>query len=427
MNNNTIILGAGISGLGAAYSLRQKGETPLVLEKDETYGGLCGCFTIDGFTFDRFVHLSFAKDERVLNIFNTSAKQIITHIPNPYNIYNRKWIKHPAQNNLYPLSAEEKSLIIKDFLSRPNNVETDKIDNYEQWLRIQFGNYFAEHFPMKYTKKYWMCEAKELETRWVGQRIYQPSVEEVIKGSQTADTPVTYYAKEMRYPASGGYRQFFSLLAEGTDIRYGKEVTNIDTTLKTVTTSDNTTYHFTRLISTLPLNLYPSLMPGMPEDIKEAARMLKATSGYHVSIALKTRDIPPYLWWYIYDEDILAARVYSPSLKSPNNAPEGCSSLQMEVYCAENAFTEQELKERTVGKLLEMGIIKEEDILFTHIGFEAYANVIFDKNIYVCREKVRKYLISQGIEPIGRFGEWGYLWSDQSLLSGLNVDNNGRQ
>lgn len=427
MNNNTIILGAGISGLGAAYSLRQKGETPLVLEKDETYGGLCGCFTIDGFTFDRFVHLSFAKDERVLNIFNTSAKRIITHIPNPYNIYNRKWIKHPAQNNLYPLSAEEKSLIINDFLSRPNNVETDKIDNYEQWLRIQFGNYFAEHFPMKYTKKYWMSEAKELETRWVGQRIYQPSVEEVIKGSQTADTPVTYYAKEMRYPASGGYRQFFSLLAEGTDIRYGKEVTNIDTTKKTVKTSDNTTYHFTRLISTLPLNLYPSLMPGMPEDIKEAARMLKATSGYHVSIALKTKDIPPYLWWYIYDEDILAARVYSPSLKSPNNAPEGCSSLQMEVYCTENAFTEQELKERTVGKLIEIGIIKEEDILFTHIGFEAYANVIFDKNIYVCREKVRKYLISQGVEPIGRFGEWGYLWSDQSLLSGLNVDNNGRQ
>lgn len=427
MNNNTIILGAGISGLGAAYSLRQKGETPLVLEKDETYGGLCGCFTIDGFTFDRFVHLSFAKDERVLNIFNTSAKRIITHIPNPYNIYNRKWIKHPAQNNLYPLSAEEKSLIIKDFLSRPNNVETDKIDNYEQWLRIQFGNYFAEHFPMKYTKKYWMCEAKELETRWVGQRIYQPSVEEVIKGSQTADTPVTYYAKEMRYPASGGYRQFFSLLAEETDIRYGKEVTNIDTTKKTVKTSDNTTYHFTRLISTLPLNLYPSLMSGMPEDIKTAARMLKATSGYHVSIALKTKDIPPYLWWYIYDEDILAARVYSPSLKSPNNAPEGCSSLQMEVYCAENAFTEQELKERTVGKLIEMGIIKEEDILFTHIGFEAYANVIFDKNIYVCREKVRTYLISQGIEPIGRFGEWGYLWSDQSLLSGLNVDNNDRQ
>lgn len=427
MNNNTIILGAGISGLGAAYSLRQKGETPLVLEKDETYGGLCGCFTIDGFTFDRFVHLSFAKDERVLNIFNTSAKRIITHIPNPYNIYNRKWIKHPAQNNLYPLSAEEKSLIINDFLSRPNNVETDKIDNYEQWLRIQFGNYFAEHFPMKYTKKYWMSEAKELETRWVGQRIYQPSVEEVIKGSQTADTPVTYYAKEMRYPASGGYRQFFSLLAEGTDIRYGKEVTNIDTTKKTVKTSDNTTYHFTRLISTLPLNLYPSLMPGMPEDIKTAARMLKATSGYHVSIALKTKDIPPYLWWYIYDEDILAARVYSPSLKSPNNAPEGCSSLQMEVYCAENAFTEQELKERTVGKLIEIGIIKEEDILFTHIGFEAYANVIFDKNIYVCREKVRKYLISQGVEPIGRFGEWGYLWSDQSLLSGLNVDNNDRQ
>ena len=426
MNNQTIILGAGISGLGAAHALKLKGEKPIVLEKDSTYGGLCGSFTIDGFTFDRFVHLSFAKDERVLDIFNSSAKSIITHIPNPYNIYNRKWIKHPAQNNLFPLTEEEKKLIIKDFLSRPKDIDEHEVKNYEQWLRIQFGNYFAEHFPMVYTKKYWMCEAKELETRWVGQRIYQPSVEEVIQGSETPDTPVTYYAKEMRYPEEGGYRHFFSILAEGTDIRYGKKVTKIDITEKTVETADTDTYRFTRLISTLPLNLYPSLIPEMPSEIKEAAHKLKATSGYHVSIALKSKDIPPYLWWYIYDEDILAARVYSPSLKSAKNAPEGCSSLQMEVYCEKDAYTHQEIKYRTVGKLVEMGIIKEDDILFTHIGFEEYANVIFDKNIYECREIVRSYLIEQGIEPIGRFGEWGYLWSDQSLLSGLNIDNNGK-
>lgn len=65
-------------------------------------------------------------------------------------------------------------------------------------------SFFAEHFPIPYTKKYWMTEAKDLETRWMGSRegsrLYQPSVEEVIQGCNTTETPVTYYSKEMRYP-----------------------------------------------------------------------------------------------------------------------------------------------------------------------------------------------------------------------------------
>lgn len=318
--NKTIILGAGISGLGAAYSCKQKGIQPLILEKDDT-----------------------------------------------------------------------------------------------------FGDYFAEHFPMVYTKNYWMCEAKNLETKWVGQRVSQPSVEEVIQGSKTADPPVTYYVKEMCSSKAGGYKHFFSSLADGTDIRYDQKVVAIDTTQKEVKTEDGNVYQYDKLYSSIPLPEYSHLLHGIQEDVKIAISKLKCTSGYHVSIALKTKNIPPYLWWYIYDEDILAARVYSPSLKLPMNAPEGCSSLQMEVYCKEGEYTEKQLLNGTVGKLVELGIIKQEDVLFTHVGFEKYANVIFDQNIYDSREIVRSYLKSVGIEPFGRFGEWGYLWSNQSLLSGMNV------
>lgn len=417
--DKVIILGAGIAGLGAAYACKRKGMEPIVLEKDDTFGGLCGCFTVDGFTFDRFVHLSFAQEEEVLRIFNSSAGEIITHIPNPYNIYNGKWIKHPAQNNLFPLEEAEKKKIIDDFLARPQ-VDMSQIKNYEQWLRMQFGNYFAEHFPMVYTKKYWMCEARDLETKWVGQRVYQPSVEEVIQGSKTADTPVTYYAKEMRYPKTGGYKHFFSSLAENVDIRYNQKVVSIDTDRKVIKTEYGNEYEYDKLYSSIPLPEYAHLLTGIPTQVHAAMEGLRCTSGYHVSIALKTKNIPPYLWWYIYDEDILAARVYSPSLKSPENAPEGCSSLQMEVYCEKEEYTERQLVDGTVGKLVELGIIKQEDILFTHVGFERYANVVFDHHIYENREIVRDYMKSIGIETMGRFGEWGYLWSDQSLMSGKN-------
>ncbi len=36
---------------------------------------------------------------------------------------------------------------------------------------------------------------------------------------------------------------------------------------------------------------------------------------------------------------------------------------------------------------------------------------------------VKDYLLGIGIHPIGIFGEWGYLWSNQSLLSGMNILN----
>lgn len=416
----TIILGAGIAGLGAGYALRQKGEPCVILEKDDTYGGLCGNFSIRGFRFDRFVHFSFAKDEAVNSLFRAGSPEVWHHEPIAYNIYHGKWIKHPAQNNLFPLAESEKERIIQDFLKR-KNPETTEVRNYEDWLRLQFGDYFAEHFPMVYTRKYWMREARELETRWVGNRVYQPSVEEVIKGSKTADTPTTYYAKEMRYPKKGGYKQYLSKLAEGADIRYHEAVVRIDSREKTVFTASGRRYAYDRLISSLPLPALVRMLSEVPETIAAASEQLVCTCGYQISVGLKTENIPPYLWWYIYDEENLAARVYSPSLKSPDNAPEGCSSLQMEVYCRPGQYSEAELQERTVGQLIRLGIIKEEDILFVDIRFEPYANVIFEPGIYQNRRVVRTYLKSIGIETIGRFGEWDYLWSDQSLLSGLRV------
>lgn len=416
-----MILGAGFSGLGAYHAFKEAGNDATIYEASETYGGLCGNFSIKDFRFDRFVHFTFAEEPEVISIFSKSCGELIRHIPNPYNIYKGKWIKHPAQNNLFPLDEEEKQKVIQDFLARPK-LDDVHITNYEDWLRVQFGDYFAEHFPMVYTRKYWMKEARELRTEWVGKRVYQPSVEEVIQGSKTANTPVTYYAKEMRYPRRGGFKSLVSSLADNADICYGYKAIAIDTGKKVVSFDNGETLSYDRLISSLPLPEVVAMLTGeVPEKVKSATSKLECTSGYHISIALKTDNIPPYLWWYIYDEDILAARVYSPSLKSPDNAPIGCSSLQMEIYCREKEFTEQQLLDGTVGRLVAMNIIGEEDILFTHIGFEKYANVIFTEPIYEARKEVRDYLASVGIETIGRFGEWDYLWSNQSLLSGLKL------
>lgn len=170
---------------------------------------------------------------------------------------------------------------------------------------------------MAYTRKYWMTEAMELETGWVGKRLYQPSLDEVLRGAQSSDTPITYYSKEMRYPVRGGYKQYLAVLAEGKDIRYNQLVVKISPQANTLCTANGVEYTYSRLISSLPLPMIMSMLTDVPEYVLAAANQLRCTCGYQISVGMKTKNIPPYLWWYVYDEDILPARVYSPSLKSP--------------------------------------------------------------------------------------------------------------
>jgi protoporphyrinogen oxidase len=200
-----IVLGAGIAGIAAAYELKQNDVESVVFEKNNNWGGLLDNFEIDGFRFDKFVHLSFASDKYVNDIFYQT--EFISHDPVSQNFYKGHWLKHPAQNNLFQLEKEEKEKILTDFKNRKDK-DISEIANYEEWLRVQYGDYFAENFPMVYTEKYWTVEAKDLGTKWVGNRMYKPTLEEVEQGIESSKTPNTYYAKEMRYPSKGGYKSF---------------------------------------------------------------------------------------------------------------------------------------------------------------------------------------------------------------------------
>ena len=134
--HDNIILGAGVAGISAAYHLKKKGLSSIIFEKDNDWGGLCGNFTINGFRFDRFVHFSFPKDEELIKLFEASS-ETYAHPAISFNYYHGKWLKHPAQNNLAPLSAEEKAKIICDFVKRPQK-DCSKIKTYDEWLKIQY-------------------------------------------------------------------------------------------------------------------------------------------------------------------------------------------------------------------------------------------------------------------------------------------------
>lgn len=419
----TVILGAGISGISASYHLNQKDIDNIIFEKDDDWGGLCGNFEIDGFRFDKAIHLSFTQDNHVKELFSKSC-EYITHKPLAYNYCKGRWLKHPAQNNLEPLSLNEKIEIISDFVENPNKKEN--VENYEEWLKAQYGNYFSEHFPIPYTRKYWTLEAKDLSTTWVGNRMYQPNIKEVLKGAFEEETPNTYYASEMRYPIKGGYKSFLNYMRKDCDIRVNKKVIQIDVLEKVIYFEDGTNQKYDELISSIPLPEYSKLIKTIPDDIKNACENLKYTSVALVSIGINKSNIPKHLWFYIYDEDILASRCYSPSIKSSDNVPEGCSSFQFEIYFSKDkplSLSNDELINHIIDKSEKMDVLKREDIVIKDCRVLEYGNVIFHHNMENDRKIVLEFLEKNNIKTIGRFGKWEYLWSDQSLMSGANIND----
>lgn len=419
MDKDIVILGAGISGIAAGFYGRN--ET-IIYEKEDSYGGICGNFKLDNFIFDKGVHLSFTKNEEVRNIFDKI--QYNSFEPNPQNVYKDNWFKHPIQNNLFSLPIEEKVKAIVSFYNKDKlNVSEE---NYRDWLYSKYGVYITEEFFLKYTKKYWCEDAENLSLSWIENRIYTPSFEEVIHGAMSDNTPNTYYAKEMRYPVKGGYKEFLKPMIGKVDIVFNSKAILLDLKNKIIEFENGNKVNYNYCISTIPLPEVVSITKDINEEIKNKARKLKATSVLLVSLVVEGELNFNDIWFYIYDEDILPARAYLPGKKSLNNIKNGYSSIQFEIYYCDNKpikSSNEKIMNNIYGFLEKMKIASRKNIIISDMRSLDYANVIFYKDTIKNRDCIIDFYENNDVYSIGRFGAWDYLWSDQSLLSGKTSIN----
>lgn len=422
MGKRIAILGAGCAGLGAAHELRRHGIEAEVYEKNATWGGLCRSFTVDGYTFDTFAHVNFATDPYVYDLLEGQTPYLV-HAPEAMNYSAGNWIRNPVQNNLIGLPVEERISIITSFIERRKATIPPK--NYGVWLEEQYGAYFAQNYPARYTRKYWTVEPEELEPEWAKSRMYAPSLEEVLRGAMSKDTPNVHYTKVIHYPNRGGYQSFLAPLASETKMHTGKVLETLDAHAHSMRFTDGTVAAYDDLVSTIPLpELVKAMAEAVPSEVRRAAEALDFTGGITVSVALDCPSRSPTLWFYIYDEDIYPARVYAPEIKSPNNVPEGCSAYQAEIYMSRYKglpCSEEEMGERVAAQLMHMRLFSQSEIRAIDVRKESYANIMFTPAIYGARKIVCDYVASLGIHTAGRFGTWDYLWTGGSILSGRDA------
>lgn len=137
MQSDIIIVGAGISGLTTATSLAKKGHKVLLLEKNETSGGLVNSFTRDGFIFDGGVRaienagmikpmLKELEIELplVTSTISLGIEQEVIHVTSEASVNDYETLLA----HMYPESSQEVTKVIT------------VIKKFDEYMKVLFGN-----------------------------------------------------------------------------------------------------------------------------------------------------------------------------------------------------------------------------------------------------------------------------------------------
>jgi protoporphyrinogen oxidase len=422
---NIAILGTGMAGFGAAHAAHEAGLRPVMYDMRHHVGGHTASYEFPGgWTFDEGPHVSFTENARVRDLLAANVdgnyEEFATRLNNYWKGY---WIKHPAQINLHGLPTNLVTQILLEFVELLQRAEAPSIRNYEDWLHASFGKTFSETFPAEYTIKYHTTTAANLNTEWIGPRLYRPKLAEVLRGALQPESDDVHYISSFRYPSRGGFVAYLEPFRRIADIKLGHEVVRIDPKERLLHFKNGLTAPYDELISSVPL---PELIPmivGAPRHILDAAGRLACSEAVIVSLGIDRPDLVNAHWSYFYDRDVFFTRLSTPHLQSPQNVPPGCGSLQAECYYSKKYRPldrrPEDCIEPVIADLKRCGVLRETDrILFRHAMHIPYANVIFDLESTPSVAAVHGFLDEIGIGYCGRYGDWAYIWTDQSFVSG---------
>jgi protoporphyrinogen oxidase len=262
-----------------------------------------------------------------------------------------------------------------------------------------------------------------MSTDWLGPRIYRPSLEEILRGAISPSSPNIHYITHFRYPSHGGFVSYLKKFVPLGNLKLNHELISVDPRSQQISFSNGLVAHYDALISSIPLPDLVRMIKGAPPDVLDASRRLACSTCVLVNVGVNREDLSNAHMTYFYDEDICFTRVNFPHMLSPNNVPKGTGSIQAEVYFSDKykpfAGSPDDWIQPVISDLRRCDLLREDDkILCSKAILLRYANIIFDLDRAAALSTVHGYLNDIDIAYCGRYGDWGYMWTDESFKSG---------
>ncbi len=180
-----LIIGAGPTGLGAAFRLNEIGESDyLVLDGAVRAGGLASSIIDEqGFTWDLGGHVQFSHYEVFDEYMDRALGKDgwLHHVRESWVWMRDRFIPYPFQYNLHRLPKEEKWTCVQGLLKASLNGKWQP-QNFKEWILHTFGEGIAETFLFPYNFKVWAYPPEMMGQQWMGDRVAVPDLEKVISG-----------------------------------------------------------------------------------------------------------------------------------------------------------------------------------------------------------------------------------------------------
>lgn len=428
-----VIIGAGPTGLAAAFQL-EKTKVPWALfEAREHAGGLAASFHADGFTWDLGGHVIFSHYRCFDNMLDSllDRAEWLHHERRAFIRILDRWVPYPFQNNIRHLPEREMRECLAGLEKARVGVGAEAPEHFEQWISRNVGDGIARLFMLPYNSKVWACAPRVLSASWLGDRVAVPDVERIRRNIAQGTDDVAWGPNNMfRFPVSGGTGEVWRRLAAGLPaekIHYGHEMTGIDTSRRRVSFRNGHVEPYDVLVNTSPLDKFVEAA-GLAEIASSTADLIH-TSVHVVGVGLIGRSVEARdkCWLYFPEREYPFYRTTVFSNYSAANVPEGCYSLMAEVSeSAAEPVDANTVAERCIEGLRRCGLI-EADGKVVHVWQRRleYAYPVPSLRRDDALNAILPALEKLSIYSRGRFGAWKYEVGnmDHSFLQGIELAN----
>jgi len=437
-----IVLGAGVTGLSAAYRLSQFPDCDVhVLEKESEVGGLCRSFSEGDFILDCGPHKFYSNVPGVTEAMcEVMGEEFLV----------REKVQKLFMSNKYftfPLSLTEmitrfsmlKSLVILGSfgVQALRNVFLPKpVRSYQDFVITKFGKALFQHIFQPMAQKMF-GDPSQLDKRLAEVRISSPGLLSVLKNvlfSKKVDRSIS--APEFHYPKKG-FGEIPKRLKEkseanGVVFHLGITVTKIEQQsgrIKGVWFKSGEKTQFLEcdhLIYSIPLQAIAELMPDLPVETRQSARFVKFRHTVVYYFLLNKESVLPGMWVFYPESQFRFGRLSEMKKFSPFTAPAGQTALMADFTCTEKdpewSMSDEELGQKLMKELEPLQLFSSKDVI--KMFSKRFRNIYpvyeldYQKRINSLRSLEKTF---GNLYFVGRLGDFNYNNSDQCFDMGFAV------
>ena len=345
------IIGAGYSGMAAAWDLRKAGHEVTIFESADYVGGLASGFKEPGWKWsvEKFYHHWFASDKDILGLIQELGLSDKVLFPRPYTV-----MYHAGR--FYPLDSIIKAILFPGLGWGINKIRFGLVGLF---LRLTTNWQELE----KHTVDQWM-------RKWTGETVYKLMWEPLVIGKfgeknykqvNMAWMWARLHARTTRLGTfEGGFQAFADQFAQklrdaGVEIKLStpvSQIQRIESAAEFEISTSNGLEKAAKVLVTLSPSATVRMVPSLPKDYLEGLLKLKSMGAVVLTLSLKHQLSREGYYWYSIPKSAgfpFLALVEHTNYVSPDNF--GGEHI---VYIGDYLEPEHEYFQLTKEELLEI-------------------------------------------------------------------------